>query len=101
MKPIVSFRGDWIIFNKQAMREVGCLYDVSWYNNVFTVVKMSKKSSKSKELLLLTIDSLFIVTRVLFAVTTSGEWIQVDLRTPAAVTGVVTQGRSDYDGWVT
>ncbi|XP_076817821.1 retinoschisin-like [Clavelina lepadiformis] len=33
--------------------------------------------------------------------TTSGEWIQVDLRTPAAVTGVVTQGRSDYDGWVT
>ncbi|CAK8680121.1 lactadherin-like [Clavelina lepadiformis] len=34
---------------------------------------------------------------------TAGEWIQVDLRTPTFVTGVVTQGRSNYDCdcWVT
>ena len=29
------------------------------------------------------------------------QWLQVDLRRPAKVTGVATQGRHDYSQWVT
>ena len=31
----------------------------------------------------------------------AGEWIQVDLRSPKYVTGVITQGRADLDEWIT
>ena len=30
-----------------------------------------------------------------------GEWLQVDLKTPIKVTGVVTQGRANADQWIT
>ena len=29
------------------------------------------------------------------------QWIQVDLKEPTLVSGVDTQGRADYDQWVT
>ena len=31
----------------------------------------------------------------------SGEWLQVSLPEPTLVTGVITQGRENFDHWVT
>lgn len=36
-----------------------------------------------------------------FCAGSPGEWLQVDLKTPTTVTGVVTQGRPDSSKWVT